>query len=189
MYLWIHDKYSSTRFKQCEWQRKILQGNQFLIRNCAVVAWPSGMRSRFLHWRKLVSGSYTGGLLPMFFFFLFPSYFYPLACLCLFSLLLASRDFCDNVFLNILVTILLVFTPIQLSRFKSKVTKGPMSTPSRATRSLTRGIISQIVLFFIFLGSFYWYSWLPITRTLANTSLALTQTKIDFPWISFIHLL
>ena len=63
-----------------------------------------------------------GGLLPMF--FLFPSYFYPLACFCLFSLLLASRDFCDNVFLNILVTILLV-TPIQLSRFKSKVTKGP----------------------------------------------------------------
>ena len=59
------------------------------------------------------------------FFFLFPSYFYPLACFCLFSLLLASRDFCDNVFLNILVTILLVFTPIQLSRFKSKVTKGP----------------------------------------------------------------
>ena len=60
------------------------------------------------------------------FFFLFPSYFYPLAsCLCLFSLLLASWDFCDNVFLNILVTILLVFTPIQLSRFKSKVTKGP----------------------------------------------------------------
>ena len=57
-------------------------------------------------------------------FFLFPSYFYHLACFCLFSLLLASRDFCDNVFLNILVTILLV-TPIQLSRFKSKVTKGP----------------------------------------------------------------
>ena len=25
MYLWIHDKYSSIRFKQCEWQRKILQ--------------------------------------------------------------------------------------------------------------------------------------------------------------------
>ena len=64
-----------------------------------------------------------GGLFPMF-FFLFPSYFYHLACFCLFSLLLASRDFCDNVFLNILVTILLV-TPIQLSRFKSKVTKGP----------------------------------------------------------------
>ena len=116
MYLWIHDKYSSTRFKQCEWQRKILQGYQFLILNCAVVAWPSGMRSRFLHWGKLVSSSYTGAL---------PLMFYPLACFCLFSLLLASRDFCDNVFLNILVTILLVFTPIQLSRFKSKVTKGP----------------------------------------------------------------
>ena len=56
--------------------------------------------------------------------YVFSSYFYPLACFCLFSLLLASRDFCDNVFLNILVTILLV-TPIQLSRFMSKVTKGP----------------------------------------------------------------
>ena len=57
-------------------------------------------------------------------FLFFSSYFYPLACFRLFSMLLASRDFCDNVFLNILVTILLV-TPIQLSRFKSKVTKGP----------------------------------------------------------------
>ena len=28
---------------------------------------------------------------------------------------------------------------------------------------------------------------LPITRTLANSNLALTQTKIDFPWISVIH--
>ena len=30
-------------------------------------------------------------------------------------------------------------------------------------------------------------SWLPITRTLANSNLALTRTKIDFPWISSIH--
>ena len=28
---------------------------------------------------------------------------------------------------------------------------------------------------------------LPITRTLANSNLALTRTKIDFPWISVIH--
>ena len=33
------------------------------------------------------------------------------------------------------------------------------------------------------------YSRLPITRTLANSNLALTRTKIDFPWISVIHLL
>ena len=33
------------------------------------------------------------------------------------------------------------------------------------------------------------YSLLPITRTLANSNLALTRTKIDFPWISVIHLL
>ena len=120
MYLWIHDKYSSTRFKQCESQRKILQGYQFLILNCAVVAWSSGMRSRFLRWRKLGCRFISRGAIS----YVFSSYFYPLACFCLFSLLLASRDFCDNVFLNILVTILLV-TPIQLSRFMSKVTKGP----------------------------------------------------------------
>ena len=30
------------------------------------------------------------------------------------------------------------------------------------------------------------YSRLPITRTLANSNLALTRTKIDFPWISVI---
>ena len=33
------------------------------------------------------------------------------------------------------------------------------------------------------------YSRLPITSTPANSNLALTQTKIDLPWISFIHLL
>ena len=33
------------------------------------------------------------------------------------------------------------------------------------------------------------YSWLPTTRTLANSNPALTRTKVDFPWISFIHLL
>ena len=33
------------------------------------------------------------------------------------------------------------------------------------------------------------YNWLPITRTLANSNLALTRSKIDFPWISVIHLL
>ena len=33
------------------------------------------------------------------------------------------------------------------------------------------------------------YSWLPITRTLNNSNLALTRTKIDFPWISVVHLL
>ena len=33
------------------------------------------------------------------------------------------------------------------------------------------------------------YSWLPKTWTLANSNLALAQTKIDFLWISVIHLL
>ena len=35
----------------------------------------------------------------------------------------------------------------------------------------------------------YNYSWLPITWTLTKFNLALTQTKVAFPWISFLHLL
>ena len=35
----------------------------------------------------------------------------------------------------------------------------------------------------------YNYSWLLITWTLTKSNLALTQTKVDFPWISFLHLL
>ena len=31
--------------------------------------------------------------------------------------------------------------------------------------------------------------WIPIIRTRANSNLVLTRTKIDFPWISFTHLL
>ena len=31
------------------------------------------------------------------------------------------------------------------------------------------------------------YGGLPMTRTLANSNLALTRTKIDFPWISNTH--
>ena len=33
------------------------------------------------------------------------------------------------------------------------------------------------------------YSWLPTTRTLANSNLALTRTKVDFPWMSFTVIL
>ena len=43
-------------------------------------------------------------------------------------------------------------------------------------------------LFLAFLEQSF-YSRLLITRTLANSNLALTRTKIDFPWISVIHLL
>ena len=44
------------------------------------------------------------------------------------------------------------------------------------------GAISQVNLTRV-------YSWLPITLALANSNLGLTQAKIDFPWISVIHLL
>ena len=43
VYLWVHDKYSSIRFKQCEWQRKILQD----------FSWLSGQKSQSFRWRKL----------------------------------------------------------------------------------------------------------------------------------------
>ena len=33
------------------------------------------------------------------------------------------------------------------------------------------------------------YSWLPITQAIVNSNIALTRTKIDFPWISVTHLL
>ena len=60
-----------------------------------VVAWPSGQRPHFLTGGTVgVQVQIPGWLLPFLFF---SSYFYPLA----FSLLtmLASRDFCENIFL------------------------------------------------------------------------------------------
>ena len=41
-----------------------------------------------------------------YYYYFLSSYYYPLACFCLFSLLLASRDFCDNVFLYILLMLI-----------------------------------------------------------------------------------
>ena len=102
MYLWIHDKYSSMRFKQCEWQRKILQHYQFYTLSSAVVAWPSGWRPYFFRWRKLrCRFKSQRGYFQFFYYYFLSSFFYPSAFYCLFSLLtlLASRDFCENVFL------------------------------------------------------------------------------------------
>ena len=59
-----------------------------------VVAWPSGQRPHFLAGGTVgVQVQNPGWLLP----FLFSSYFYPLAFLLL--TMLASRDFCENIFL------------------------------------------------------------------------------------------
>ena len=87
MYVWIHN-YSSKRFQQCEWQRKILQ------------------TINFKNWTVNLSHGSVATFLFFFFFgfclcFFLSSYFFPLACFRLFSLLplLASRDFWDNVFL------------------------------------------------------------------------------------------
>ena len=46
-------------------------------------------------------------------------------------------------------------------------------------------ILSKVWIFYLFIFKFN-YSWLPITRTLANSNLALTRTKIVFPWIFFL---
>ena len=47
-----------------------------------------------------------------------------------------------------------------------------------------RSIMSVLLWYFC---RIYYYSRLPITRTLANLNLALTRTTIDFPWIFVIH--
>ena len=44
--------------------------------------------------------------------------------------------------------------------------------------------INKVFFFFFFFFFEIKYSRLPITRTLANSNLALTRTKIDLPWIS-----
>ena len=90
----IHDKYSSIRFKQCEWQRKILQKEV-----AVVVTWPSGQKPHFFRWRQL--GCWFKSRRGYLHFVFFHRFFYPLAFYCLFSLLtlLASRDFSENIFL------------------------------------------------------------------------------------------
>ena len=93
------------RFKQCEWQRKILQHYQFYTLSSAVVAWPSGWRPYFFRWRKLrCRFKSQRGYFQFFYYYFLSSFFYPSAFYCLFSLLtlLASRDFCENVFLVML---------------------------------------------------------------------------------------
>ena len=57
----------------------------------------------------------------------------------------------------------------------------------KLSRSLVFNTYIQIITNYLnFCSS---YSWLLIIRTLANSNLALNRTKVDFPWISFLHLL
>ena len=102
MYLWIHDKYSSIRFKQCELMAEKNTSTLLILtryrRSGRMAQWSV---TALLRWRTLGCNwvSTPACLLPFFFFFIV--FFYPLAFYCLFSLLtpLASRDFCENVFL------------------------------------------------------------------------------------------
>ena len=101
IYLWIHDKYSSIRFKQSEWQKKILQHYLVWWVIGAVVAWPSLQRPHFFAGGSWGATGFQPPACLLLFFFFLSSFFYPFAFYCLFSLLtpLASRDFCENVFL------------------------------------------------------------------------------------------
>ena len=102
IYRCIHHKYSSTRFKHLEWwmTEKYFNTINFTI---LLVQWWHGpvFRSRTF----TGGGSWDAGSNPFqFLSFFLSSYFYPSAFYCLFSLLtlLASRDFCENVFLVML---------------------------------------------------------------------------------------
>ena len=73
----------------------------------SLVQWSHGpvvRRHTFFSWRKLGCGLNPRRGYFQFLFFFLSSYFYPSAFYCLFSLLtlLASRDFCENVFLVML---------------------------------------------------------------------------------------
>ena len=157
MYLWIHHKYSSTRPKPCEWQRKILQDYQFQFAIGAVVALDFVKVVRLVFWSGVVgpgfaltvalraqkldlwaslwshdpviwsltffAGGSLGwrfksrpGLLPVFFLFhrIFTLWLVPAHYHCL-----ASRDFCDNVFL-----VKGMFTWKEEDLIKSKILEG-----------------------------------------------------------------
>ena len=118
MYLWIHDKYSSIRFKQCECREKYFNTINF---DELLVQWWHGplVRGRTFSLEEvgvLQLGSNPGVSSSICFFL--SSFFYPLAFHCLFSLLtpLASRDFCENVFL-VLCTKICSFHHIDASFF------------------------------------------------------------------------
>ena len=103
IYRCIHHKYSSTRFKHLEWWMTEKNTSTLLILQ---FYWCSGGMAQCSE-AALFSGggSWDAGSNPFqFLSFFLSSYFYPSAFYCLFSLLtlLASRDFCENVFLVML---------------------------------------------------------------------------------------
>ena len=74
-----------------------------------MVAWPSGQKLHIFAGGSRGAGSNPDVATSIFFSFL-SSYFYLLAFYFLFSLLtlLASRDFCENVFLVIIIIIIII---------------------------------------------------------------------------------
>ena len=80
--------------------------------------------------------------------------------------------FPDSLFTKTLLTAL----PGNLSIFN--ICNQDVPSLLRAFCKTTPGEITQIISLFLFE---IYYSWLPITQTLVNSNLALTQTKVDFP--------
>ena len=99
MYLWIHDNYSSKRFQQCEWQRKILLTINFK-------KWTVNLSHGSVSWGLTfgAEGSWGAGSIPgtatfLFFFF----------CLCFF---LSSYFFPSGLF-----PVILTAAPFSFARF------------------------------------------------------------------------
>ena len=105
MYIWIHDKTPPQSSNSVNGREKYFKASRLLILKdlCVVVAWPSCTKAYFLHWRRLgCRFKSRRGYLQVFFSFFFNIVFLlfgllPFILIC--RPFLASRDFCDKVFL------------------------------------------------------------------------------------------
>ena len=120
-------------------REKYFKASRLLILKdlCVVVAWPSCTQAYFLHWRRL-GGRFKSrrGYLQVFFFFFFQHRIFTFWLASVYSHcrpFLASRDFCDKVFL------VSNFGPLQrMSRMTKHVSKAGKVDPGvRVTLTLT----------------------------------------------------
>ena len=104
MYIWIHNKTPPQSSNSVNGREKYLKASRLLILKslCVVVAWPSCTQAYFLHWRWLgCRFKSRRGYLQVFFFF-FNIVFFTFWLASVYSHcrpFLASRDFCDKIFL------------------------------------------------------------------------------------------
>ena len=120
-------------------REKYFKASRLLILKdlCVVVAWPSCTQAYFLHWRRLgCRFKSRRGYLQVFFFFFFQHRIFTFWLASVYSHcrpFLASRDFCDKVFL------VSNFGPLQrMSRMTKHVSKAGKVDPGvRVTLTLT----------------------------------------------------